>query len=115
MQKVLRYWGRNWAASSVRSRITTQINQGMLMAGEVLKALIFRPKVGESGKMVRRNGRFSLGQARGQPLCIPTWPLHTKAFILGFARQLFKAVINGHKHQPDVNLIIWCYLGVINS
>ena len=49
MQKVLRYWGRNWRASSVRSRITTQINQGMLMAGEVLKALIFRPKVGESG------------------------------------------------------------------
>ena len=43
----------------------------MLMVGEVLKALIFRLKVGESGMMVRRNARFSLGQARGQPLCIP--------------------------------------------
>ena len=102
MQKVLRYWGRNWRASSVRSRITTQIKQGMLMAGEVLKALIFRPKAGESGMMVRRNGRFSLGQARGQALCIPTWTLHTNSFILIFAWQLLTATS-----------IKWCKLQLV--
>ena len=82
------------------------------MAGEVLKALIFRPKAGESGMMVRRNGRFSLGQARGQALCIPTWTLHTKAFILIFAWQLFKPLFTNGANCS------WCSFGltlVINS
>ena len=72
--------------------------------------------MGESG--MRRNARFSLGQARGQALRIPTWPLHTSAFILFFALHLAKAVINDMavylrmvQIASGVNLIIWCYLG----
>ena len=91
------------------------------MAGEVLKALIFRPKVGESG-CDGRNARFSLGEARGQPLCIPNLdPPYRIAFILISARQPLNAEINGQhtcslssqtiQIAAGVNLIIWCYLG----
>ena len=72
--------------------------------------------MGESG--MRRNARFSLGQARGQALRIPTWALHTSAFILFFALHLAKAVINDMavylrmvQIASGVNPIIWCYLG----
>ena len=80
------------------------------MAGEVLKALIFRPKVGESGMMVRRNARFSLGQARGQALCIPTWPLHTNAFILIFASL---ASFEGGDKRPPHSPHKWCKLQLV--
>ena len=72
--------------------------------------------MGESG--MRRNARFSLGQARGQALRIPTWALHTSAFIPFFALHLAKAVINDMavylrmvQIASGVNPIIWCYLG----
>ena len=112
MQKVLRYWGRKRPASSVRSRITTQINQGMLMAGEVLKALIFRPKVGESGRDGKEECPLLIRSGQG-PAAV-----HTKlgrsiphnAFILISARQAFNAEVNGHQQSVFANgtNCSWC-------